>query len=418
MGEGKSADRTKEKIYIEVKDPTISVVPCAIPPLAQAPAGVLDDIRKKLAEDLEFSGLLKPIPNVPPLAPPELTGEFRYSWWRDLGADVVVAVDLDEAPGNPGYQFYAFDTILGAKILERKLSGAWQDATNEFMNGLVERLSGKPGIFRTRIALVGKVSGAKEIFVGDWDGRNFKQITRNHSLNLAPAWDSDGRRLLFTSYIRRNPDLYVYELNPGTMEVLSSFPGLNYGAEMSPDGKRIALTITKARNSDVYVLDIDKTSIERITDHPAIDSSPTWSPDGKMLAFVSDRSGTPQIYTMPAVAGGEATRLTFETTQNDYPAWSPDGSFIAYSGLAPEGRFQVYLVSTDGWTHKRLTTAKANHEFPSWAPDGRHLVYTSDKKGKDHLVLIMRDVLAGVEREVDPSVRISGWPAWSPARGR
>ncbi|MBI2890352.1 MAG: PD40 domain-containing protein [Nitrospirae bacterium] len=411
---GQGASPGSPRVYLEVKDPSTQLISFAIPPLAQHETPALRSLRERVISDLEFSGVLSVLSNVPSVPPSQLTGSFPYAWWKDFGADLVIAVDEEESPSGGRLHFYVFDTALASPILETKMSNDPEAAAPVFMDELIKRLTGRAGLYQTRIAFVGYSKGAKEIYVADWDGRHVRPITRNGSINLAPAWDVGGKRLLYTSYVRRNPDLYVYEMNPGVTDLVSNYPGLNYGAEISPDGKQIVATITKARNSDLYVMDIGKGGVTRLTDHPAIDSSPTWSPDGRRVAFVSDRSGTPQVYVMDAQPGAEVQRLTFETTQNDSPTWSPRGDFIAYTGLSPEGKFHIYLVSTQGWGHRKVTSGMFNHEFPTWAPDGRHLAYTTDRRGRDQLTVVVADVFLGRERELDLPMRIAGWLAWSP----
>ena len=48
---------------------------------------------------------------------------------------------------------------------------------------------------------------------------------------------------------------------------------------------------------------------KRLTNHPGLDVVPTWSRDGRWIYFTSDRSGSRQIWKMPA-AGGDAIQVT------------------------------------------------------------------------------------------------------------
>ena len=47
----------------------------------------------------------------------------------------------------------------------------------------------------------------------------------------------------------------------------------------------------------------------QLTQEPQHDYSPSWSPDGSRIAFISERSGSPEVWVVPA-AGGAATQLT------------------------------------------------------------------------------------------------------------
>jgi dipeptidyl aminopeptidase/acylaminoacyl peptidase len=60
------------------------------------------------------------------------------------------------------------------------------------------------------------------------------------------------------------------------------------------------------------------------------EGAPAWSPDGTTLAFSSARTGTSQIFTMPA-AGGSAVQVTNEVAGAFNPAWSADGTTIVFT---------------------------------------------------------------------------------------
>jgi WD40 repeat protein len=75
------------------------------------------------------------------------------------------------------------------------------------------------------------------------------------------------------------------------------------------------------------------------------EGAPAWSPDGTTLAFSSARSGTSQIFTMPA-AGGDAVELTTEAGGAFSPAWSGDGRTIYY--LSATGTLHLRRIPSTG----------------------------------------------------------------------
>jgi len=78
----------------------------------------------------------------------------------------------------------------------------------------------------------------------DVDGENRQRITSHRSICLSPAWSPDGRKLVFTSYKKGNPDLYFKDIFYGNEKVISQERGLNISPAFSPDGKKIALTLS------------------------------------------------------------------------------------------------------------------------------------------------------------------------------
>ena len=89
-----------------------------------------------------------------------------------------------------------------------------------------------------------------EIFVGDADGKNARQVTKNGAANFGPYFFPDGRRIIFASN--------------------SADP--------------------KGRDFDLWVVNDDGSGLERITWNDTFDGFPMFSPDGKKLVFASNRN--------------------------------------------------------------------------------------------------------------------------------
>jgi dipeptidyl aminopeptidase/acylaminoacyl peptidase len=84
---------------------------------------------------------------------------------------------------------------------------------------------------------------------------------------------------------------------------------------VSPDGTRVAFTVrvtdmaaNRGRN-DVWVAAVDGSGARRLTSHEANDTQVRWAPDGRSLYFVSTRTGSAQVFRIPA-EGGEAEPVT------------------------------------------------------------------------------------------------------------
>lgn len=92
-----------------------------------------------------------------------------------------------------------------------------------------------------------------ELYVGNADGSDARQITYLDAASFAPYWHPSQKRILFSS---------------------------NWAAS-SP------------REFDMWGIDIDGTRLERVTTAPGFDGFPMFSPDGQWLAFSSNRA-TPE----------------------------------------------------------------------------------------------------------------------------
>jgi dipeptidyl aminopeptidase/acylaminoacyl peptidase len=86
---------------------------------------------------------------------------------------------------------------------------------------------------------------------------------------------------------------------------------------VSPDGSRVAYTVRttdmgKNRgHTEVYVVDLRAANPtpQRLTSDVASSTDPEWSPNGDAVYFLSSRSGSGQVWRVPA-AGGDAVRVT------------------------------------------------------------------------------------------------------------
>jgi TolB protein len=335
----------------------------------------------------------------------------NYLSWASAGFELLVRGEYSIKGDNLTVELRLFDVLSRKMMTAKRYLGKTKDLryfAHSFADEVMLVVTGEKGCFTTHIAYVSKQSGNKEIVIMGWDGHDQVQLTRNGSINLNPDFSPDGREILFTSYKRRNPDLYKRALS-STVEVpVSNRKGLNITGSWSPDGSRIALALSKDGNSEIYTLARDGSSPARLTVNHAIEVSPVWSPDGSRIAFVSDRLGKPQIFIMDA-DGGNVRRLTTAGSYNVNPRWSPKGDKIAYARMNG-GFFQIYTINSDGTGDTQLTSAGSS-ENPAWSPDGRFITFSS-KRGGAEAIYVMRSDGSGQTR-VSQGKGNATQPAWS-----
>jgi dipeptidyl aminopeptidase/acylaminoacyl peptidase len=201
--------------------------------------------------------------------------------------------------------------------------------------------------------------------------------------------------------------------------------------QIHPDGTKILYTVQEinAENNEyrtaIWLAEEGKEPI-RLTGGTH-DSTPRWSPDGQLIAFLSKRSGSTQIWILPA-QGGEAYQLTRIKGGVSNPVWSPDGKYLAFTvnldrkGLQVEGaeeqqdlftkhtsgvkvidRLYYKLDGTGYFGEKRahigvipvqerrtegapapeprlLTGGDFDHGDPAWAPDSKGLYFAANRR--------------------------------------
>ena len=402
--------------YIEVNAPGNRQMKLAIEPALSLDGPSASDAARQSAEvianDMNMSGVVMAESRALPLSLGSVSlADVNYTPWLNAGFDMLVRSELSLKGDRLTVEFRLFDATTRKMITAKRYLGAAKELrrfSHSFADEILHALTGEKGVFTTRIAFVSSQSGNKEIYIMDWDGYNPLPLTKNGSINLNPDFSPDGREIIFTSYKRRNPDMYRRALSSPVEVPLSNRKGLNITGNWSPDGSKIALALSKDGDSEIYTIDKDGSRPTRLTNNSALDLYPAWSPDGKQIAFVSDRLGKPQIFVMKAT-GGEARRLTTAGSYNVNPRWSPKGDKIAYSRMV-NGGFHIFTIAADGSSDIQLT-AEGSNENPSWSADGRFICFSSVRSSGNG-VYVMRADGAG-QKKVSQAKGMHSQPAWS-----
>ncbi|MEW6321749.1 MAG: Tol-Pal system beta propeller repeat protein TolB [Acidobacteriota bacterium] len=329
--------------------------------------------------------------------------EVPFDRWRELGTDGLVIGAVHKTEGGVSIEMRLYNVRARQQAMGREYTGS---AANPrlFAHTMADEIHqvqrGLRGIARTKLAFSSdrnreRVTGTvedrdvKEVYIADYDGANPRRITVNRVLNVFPNWAPDGRSIVYTSYRRGFPDIFISNIFQGTLETPTDGATHNWLPVFSPDGSRIAFTSNRDGNSEIYVMNRDGSGLRRLTNHPAIDNTPTWSPSGTQIAFTSDRSGQPQIYMIGADGLG-LRRLTSESYA-DRATWSPAPyNEIAYASRTGPG-FDIKILALATGETRQITFGEGTNESPAWAPNGRHLAFMSTRAGRAQIFTVNRD---------------------------
>jgi WD40 repeat protein len=178
----------------------------------------------------------------------------------------------------------------------------------------------------------------------------------------------------------------LYRVEDGVVTRLSTTPG-NDVDPMSAHG-RIVFSSDRDTNYEIYIADILTTVSRRVTNSSGQDDHPALSPDGSTIVFVSNRSGAPRLWTIPAPA---LDAVAFDTpvamnTGSDSaipegaPAWSPDGTMLAFNSTR-SGTSQIFTMPAAGGSAVPVTNEVGGAFNPAWSADGSTIVYTATTGG-------------------------------------
>jgi TolB protein len=392
------ASWSEARVYLDINSPTFVQIPIVLPKwkaVGKTPPNVAERIYETVSNDLTLSGFFKVItyPTLPPSLQRKegIPSTVVLQEWTAGGGEILLAgeVSVNSDPLDIAVTFHLFDLVEEKPLVGKQYEGSVQlirHMAHRIADEVVLQLTGERGVHTTKVAYVLVQGEGKEIAIADFDGANVRPITQNQSINISPAWAPDGKKIAFTSYLKRNPDLYLIDLDGKALQRFSYHPGVNASPSWAPDGKEIALMMGMDGKSEIALIDADGKNPKKLTQSHGNEASPSWSPDGKRIAFVSDRSGSPQIYVMGR-DGSNVRRLTFEGNYNTNPAWSPKGDQIAFCGRAG-GRFEVFVIRPEGTGLQRLTSNSGQNEKPSWSPDGRYIAFSSTQTGGSKIFIM------------------------------
>ncbi len=156
----------------------------------------------------------------------------------------------------------------------------------------------------------------------------WKPLIASTRRDASPDLSPDGKRIVFASNRSGISQIWVADSTGEHPVQLTTFTnGFTGSPRWSPDGRQIVFDARPADSSDIYVINAEGGPPRRLTTDPAEDAVPSWS-NGQWIYFTSKRSGSPQIWRMPA-SGGQANQVTDQGGVDSME--SPDGQFLYYT---------------------------------------------------------------------------------------
>ena len=168
-------------------------------------------------------------------------------------------------------------------------------------------------------------------------------------------------------------------------------------AKVSPDGSRIVFTSGRTGNGDLYLYDLELGSLKRLTSSEDTDFFPRWSPGGSDIVYTTGGKQSHDIHIIRKAGTPEEEDVVLvKWFFNDVlPSYSPDGKYISfYTTYNRERdpfntkRWGIMIVPSDGSAPKAglnlipyfhtADVVKDNMQGTAWFPDSRHLLYAKN----------------------------------------
>jgi dipeptidyl aminopeptidase/acylaminoacyl peptidase len=222
----------------------------------------------------------------------------------------------------------------------------------------------------------------------------FEQFYAIRRFQPTLAFTPDGRRLLFSSDISGQFNLWRVAARGGWPEQLTSYENQSVRTvSVSPDGKTIVFTADREGDEfhQIYALPVKGGWPEAWTDLPEVQHFADqlgWSPDGSEYAY-SANSETPtnQEVWVRDVASGEVRKALGGELFAAAAGWSPDGGHLLSVDYRSNSNTSIYL------DERELTPHQGEVRFlpGPWARDGSGFYLLTDE-GREFLGLAFYDL--------------------------
>jgi TolB protein len=393
----------------------VSVPALLAPGVAALQSKISDPFTATLRADLDYSSsfVVTDAKNDPSGSRDVSTAEAAGRW-LSTGAEILVDARGDVAGDRVSVEARVWDLKSRKMIFGRRYSGGVgyvERIAHTLANDILKELTGQSGTFLSTIVFVSDRDGGgnKELYAMDFDGRNARRLTNHRSLILNP--DAHAGKIVFTSYAKRYPQVWIMNADGGGQKELPTGLELNASPALSPDGSQIAFSGSAKGNPDIYIMNTAGGGLRKLTSTRALEASPDWSPTGRQILYTSDQTGSPQIFVMDP-EGTNQRRMTFAGNWNDEGAWSPKGDKIAFA-CRNEGDFNICVMDFATGNTIQLTSEGSN-DHPAWSPDGTKIVYQSRRGGSGPYQIYTMDALDGKNKRQLTGSASNMQPVWLP----
>ena len=345
----------------------------------------------------------------------------HYASWKQINTSILITGQVKSIkPGEVSVDFRLWDIFGGHQLVGKSYathSDNVRRVAHLISDEIYKKTTGENGYFDTRIVYVAEsgpaLSKIKRLAIMDSDGANHKFLTSGNSLSLTPRFSPDAQKIMYLSFAKKQPKVYIRDIASGKEKLVGDFPGMSFSPRFSSDGHTALMSVAHNGKTDIYSLDLRTLKQERLTNHPAINVSPSLSTDNKQVVFNSNRAGTPQLYVGSKKNLAQAKRISFGEGIYASPVWSPRGDFIAFIKILRK-KFHLGVIRPDG-SGERILTSGYLLDSPTWSSNGRVILYTKeffDQNKQKHSKLYSIDVTGYNEHEIPTPLDASG-PSWS-----
>ena len=166
-------------------------------------------------------------------------------------------------------------------------------------------------------------------------------------------------------------------------------PMVSSGARLSPDGHSVLLQrpdATDKSNVDLWLMNVDRGTLSRFTFDPKPVYAGAWSPDGKQLAIGTVPG---QVKIVAANGSGNAKAVTqTEQASATVSDWSRDGQTILLNAQTSDRGWDIFILPVSGSEPAPFVHSPFDEVAPRFSPDGKWVAYLSNESGRGEVYVV------------------------------
>jgi Tol biopolymer transport system component len=221
------------------------------------------------------------------------------------------------------------------------------------------------------------LGGKDDIYIGDWTGQSWNNITHSPDNEGGPVWSPCGMYIVYTvksgwpentiRIVRNTSD------GQGSLELISNLTSLDFRGirqiALSSEGEHLAFVHSDDNGySQVFVVNLDGSGLIQLTSQIEEHFQPDFSPNGQRIVTIrqTDRFSPHDEIILLDINSKDVSQVILKLDSYLYtPAWSPIGDWIAYMADI-EGNEDIYIVNEEGTGFMNLTQSSNDEYAPAW----------------------------------------------------
>jgi Tol biopolymer transport system component len=214
------------------------------------------------------------------------------------------------------------------------------------------------------------------------------RITHGNRTDLYPAFDSEGRSIVFSSN-RTGPDPMLWRVSlagGGGITKLSSTTTEDYAPTIAAGNKAIVYNCNPPGADEPQIWTMQYNGLLPTQLREGRLPQVSWH-GNKILFLRMDRDSKKKQLWVMNMDGSDETQLT-SNTQYDiaHARWSPDDTKIVYASdegidSNKKSNFDIWMMDSDGTNKTQLTTNGSHDDAPCWDRRGRFVYFRSNRGG-------------------------------------